>query len=80
MLRKLLRNQRGNQKPWIRGQTTQWTKEKWGENYLQNNAQETKDRGTRTPLKIGDEHNVLQKDDLFLLHMLHPSCYNSGDK
>jgi len=81
MLRKLLRNQRGHQKPWFEGQTTEWPKEKWGGgNYLENNAQETKDRATRTPLKLGDEHNVLQKDDQFLLHMLHPSCYNPGDK
>jgi len=79
MLRKLLRNQWGHQKPWIKGQTTQWSKEKRG-NYLQNNAQETKDRATRTPLKPGDEHNVLQKDDQFLLHMWHPSCYNPDDK
>jgi len=49
-------------------------KRKMGEDDLQNNAQETKDRATRTPLKSGDEHNVLQKDDQFLLHMWHPSC------
>ena len=48
--------QRGNQKPYIEGQTIQWPKEKGQkDNNLQNTTQKTKARATRTPLQTGSK-------------------------
>ena len=48
--------QRGNQKPYIEGQTIQWPKEKGQkDNDLQNTTQKTKARAIRTPLKTGSK-------------------------
>ena len=51
------RYQRGNQKPYIEEQTTQWPKEKVQKDKQQStkHTYKTKDRVTRTPLKIGGE-------------------------
>ena len=50
------RYQRDNQNPYIEGQTTQWTKDKMTNNYLQSNTQKIKDRAARSPLNTGGEH------------------------
>jgi hypothetical protein len=53
------RYQRGNQNPQIKErQTAQTPKEKRTNNDLQSNTQKTKDRATRTPIKIRGEQSV----------------------
>jgi len=66
-LRRVWRYQRGNQNPYIEEeQKTQWTTEKVQKDKQRStkHTYKTKDRVTRTPLKIG----VIQKGKQFLLH------------
>ena len=55
--RRVWRYQRGNQKPYIEEQTTQWPKEKVQKDKQRSkkHTYKTKDRVTRTPLKTGGE-------------------------
>jgi hypothetical protein len=56
-VRRVRRYQRGNQNPYIEEQTTQWQTEKVQKDNQRStkHAYKTKDRETRTPLKIGGE-------------------------
>jgi hypothetical protein len=55
--RRVWKYQRGNQIPYTEEQTTQWPKEKVQKDkqWSTKHTYKTKDRVTRTPLKIGDE-------------------------
>ena len=54
-LRRVWRYQRGNHNPYIEEQTTQWPKEKVQKDKQRftKHTYKTKDRVTRTPLKLG---------------------------
>ena len=70
--RRVLRYQRGNQKPNIEEeQTTQWQKEKVQKDKQRStkHTYKTKDRVTRTPLKTEGLTHVFRKGKQFLLHL-----------
>jgi hypothetical protein len=57
VIRRVWRYQRGNHNPYIEEQSTQWPKEKVQKDKQRStkHTYETKDRATRTPLRIGSE-------------------------
>ena len=68
--RRVWRYQRGNQKPYIEEQTTQWPKENStkGQTTMTKHAYKTKDGVTRTHTKNRGWTQVLRKGKQFLLH------------
>ena len=73
-LRRVWRYQRGNQNPYIEEQTTQWLNEKVQKDKQRStkHTYKTKDRVTRTPVKVGGE--------LMCSGRVSSSCFTSGTR